>query len=182
MNWYNEPPTWSVQDHTVVIHAAPQTDFWRLTAGGYIQDTGHFYFEPCRGDFRAEVKCNGQYQARYDQAGLMVRLNESTWMKCGIEFMEGKHYVSAVVTRDTSDWSLVALSSDPEVLWLRVTRTGTTIEVHYALDGNSYQLLRQCTLTQEDTLNVGLMCASPLGAGFVATFEDFSLHSEPATP
>lgn len=177
MQWYNQPPTWNSQEGTITVQAGPRTDFWRLTAGGYIQDSGHFYFEPCRVDFRAEVTYRGEYQTRYDQAGLMVRLNETTWMKCGIEFLEGRQQVSAVVTRETSDWSMVALASDPPSLWLRVTRTGDTIEVSYALDGSSYQLLRQFILTQEEKLDVGLMCASPEGPGFTATFEQFSLQS-----
>jgi uncharacterized protein len=175
MNWYNEPSTWTIQDRKIIIQAGPKTDFWRLTAGGYIQDNGHFYFAQCRGDFRAEVKFSGEYQTLYDQAGLMVRLNETIWMKCGIEFIEGAQQVSAVVTRDYSDWSVVALPHNPQALWLRVSRQGITIEVHYALDGVHYQLLRQLYLTQENTLDVGLMCASPIGPGFSATFEDFSI-------
>ena len=180
MNWYNEPPTWIIQDNKVIIQTGPKTDFWRLTAGGYIQDSGHFYSERRSGDFRAEVKCSGEYQALYDQAGLMVRLNEMTWMKCGIEFIEGAQQVSAVVTRDYSDWSVVALPHNPATLWLRVSRQGTTIEVQYALDGVHYQLLRQLYLSQEDNLDVGLMCASPEGTGFSVTFEDFSIQPEKA--
>lgn len=178
MHWYNEPPTWTIQDNKVIVHTGPKTDFWRLTAGGYIQDSGHFYFERRKGDFWAEAKFSGEYQTLYDQAGLMVRLNETTWMKCGIEFIEEKQHVSAVVTRDTSDWSLVALSFNPSALWLRVTRAGNTIEVHYALDGSHYQMLRQFSLPQEEMLDVGLMCASPAGTGFVVTFEDFSIQPE----
>src|SRR6266851_3082172 len=141
MQWYNEPPSWTIQDHKVIVHTGPKTDFWRLTAGGYIQDSGHFYFERREGDFRTEVTVSGEYQTLYDQAGLMVRLNETTWMKCGIELIEGKQQVSAVVTRETSDWSMVALSSNPPALRLRVSRVGSTIEVHYALDGSHSQLL-----------------------------------------
>src|SRR5438132_821474 len=109
MNWYNEPPTWDIQGNKITIQTAPKTDFWRLTAGGYITDSGHFYYQRQDGDFRATVKFSGTYQALYDQAGLMVRLNETTWMKCGIEFIEGAQHVSAVVTREYSDWSIVAL-------------------------------------------------------------------------
>lgn len=109
----------------------------------------------------------------------MVRVNETIWMKCGIEFIEEQQQVSAVVTRETSDWSIVALSSNPSALWLRVTRAGNTLEVHYALDGSHSHLLRQFSLPQEETLEVGLMCASPEGTGFVVTFEDFSIQPEP---
>jgi regulation of enolase protein 1 (concanavalin A-like superfamily) len=176
MNWYNEPSTWAIQDNKVIIQTEPKTDFWRLTFSGHSVDNGHFYYEQCHGDFLVEVKCSGEYNALYDQAGLMVRLNETTWMKCGIEFIEGVQHVSAVVTRDYSDWSVVALPQNPATLWLRVSRQGITIEVYYSLDGAHYQLLRQSYLSQEDTLDVGLMCASPEGAGFSVTFENFSIR------
>jgi regulation of enolase protein 1 (concanavalin A-like superfamily) len=83
------------------------------------------------------VKVSGEYQELYDQAGIMVRLDEANWLKCGIEFVEGVQQVSAVVTRDYSDWSVVPLPHNPASLWVRVTRRGTAVEVQYSLDGEA---------------------------------------------
>ena len=135
MHWYNEPAVWAANGDTVTVTAEPGTDFWRKTHYGFIRDNGHFYYQEVAGDFRCEVKVSGGYAALYDQAGLMVRLDAETWLKCGIEFVEGVQYVSAVVTRDFSDWSVVALPGSPAALWLRVVRTGPAIEISYALDG-----------------------------------------------
>ena len=135
MHWYNEPAVWAANDDTITVTAEHDTDFWRKTHYGFIRDNGHFYYQEVAGDFRCEVKVSGGYAALYDQAGLMVRLDETTWLKCGIEFVEGVQYVSAVVTRDFSDWSVVALPGSPAALWLRVVRTGPAIEISYALDG-----------------------------------------------
>ncbi|HEY9608145.1 DUF1349 domain-containing protein [Allocoleopsis sp.] len=38
-------------------------------------------------------------------------------------------------------------------------------------------MLRLAYLTPVETLNVGLMCASPEGNGFPMTFEGFKIHS-----
>jgi regulation of enolase protein 1 (concanavalin A-like superfamily) len=177
MDWYNEPPNWSVQDHTILIHSAPQTDFWRLTHSGMIRDSGHFYYQRQVGDFLAKVKVSGQYATLYDQAGMMVRVDEAHWIKCGIEFVDGVQQASAVVTRDYSDWSVVPLPQNPASLWLQVQRHGSTIEIRYSLDGGHYQLLRQAYLAPVESMDVGLMCASPQGTGFSVIFEDWSIQS-----
>ena len=93
MHWYNEPAVWAANGDTFTVTADPGTDFWRKTHYGFIRDNGHFYFQEVAGDFRCEVKVSGGYAALYDQAGLMVRLDAETWLKCGIEFVEGVQYV-----------------------------------------------------------------------------------------
>jgi regulation of enolase protein 1 (concanavalin A-like superfamily) len=176
VQWYNEPPTWNEQDKTITVTSAPKTDFWRKTHSGAINDNGHFYYQSVTGDFIAEVKISGGYNALYDQAGLMVRADDSNWLKCGIEYLEGVQYASAVVTRDYSDWSVVTLPQSPPALWLRVTRHGITLEVHFSVDGAQYTMLRQAYLIENPTLNIGIMCASPTGSGFTATFEGFTVR------
>ena len=107
----------------------------------------------------------------------MVRVDAETWLKCGIEFVEGVQYVSAVVTRGFSDWSVVPLPGSPAALWLRLVRTGPAIEISYALDGSNYTMLRLTYLTEAERVQVGPMCAAPQGPGFPATFEQFSVQA-----
>jgi hypothetical protein len=49
------------------------------------------------------------------------------------------------------------------------------IEVQYSLNGEDYQMLRLAYLTQAETVQVGLMAASPQGEGCEILFEDFKL-------
>ncbi len=175
MKWYNEPSIWNDQAKVISVNADPKTDFWQKTHYNFMRDNGNFYYEQVRGNFTVEVKIIGKYQALYDQAGLMIRENENTWLKCGIEYVEGVQNVSAVVTRDYSDWSVVPLSQPPAALWLRVQRRSETLEVQYSLDGENYQMLRLAYLTHTEALQVGLMCASPQGEGFSVIFEDFQI-------
>lgn len=174
MDWYNEPPKWSARDGTVTMHSAPRTDFWRLA--GIARDNGHFYYRQQAGNFQIDCRFSGRYNAQYDQAGLMVRVDETYWIKCGIEFYNGAQHVSAVVTREYSDWSIAALPSNPESLWLRLKRQDAVIEIEYALDGIHYQLLRQSYFFPDEEMDVGLMCASPEGPGFAVTFENIVIQ------
>ncbi len=176
MEWYNEPQSWTAQDDRVTVTSDPKTDFWRKTHYGFVRDNGHFYFQQITGDFVADVKFGGVYNALYDQAGLMVRVDEANWIKCGIESVDGIQHVSAVVTRDYSDWSIVPLPQNPPSIWLRVTRQGSAVEVHYSLDGADYTLVRTAHFSSAEVAQVGLMCASPEGDGFTVTFEGFAVR------
>jgi len=175
VEWHCQPPAWSVQGDKVTVTTGPKTDFWRDTHYGFIRDDGHFYSREVAGDFRAEVKVTGAYTDLYDQAGLMVRLDERNWMKCGIEYVHGVQQVSAVVTRDYSDWSVVPAPANPPSVWLRVTRQREAIEVQYSFDGEQYALLRLAYLPPSDRCRAGMMCASPDGRGFQAAFEGFTV-------
>lgn len=106
----------------------------------------------------------------------MVRENATTWLKCGIEFVENVQNVSAVVTRDFSDWSVIPLLQSPESLWLRVQRRAEAMEVQYSLNGKQYQMLRLAYLTDAETLEVGIMAASPEGKGYEITFEGIKIY------
>ncbi|ERT07905.1 hypothetical protein M595_2145 [Lyngbya aestuarii BL J] len=172
MQWYNEPPQWTEDQNKIQVLSGAKTDFWRTTHYGFIRDNGHFYYQEVSGNFTAEVKIIGEYQDLYDQAGLMIRQDENTWLKCGIEFVNGVQQASVVVTRDYSDWSVVPLPQNPEWIILRLKRNAEAVEVEYSLDGDRYNLLRLAYLSDTEKLQVGLMCASPDGKGFSVTFEE----------
>lgn len=176
MQWYNEPPGWKVQHDTITVTSGAKTDFWRQTHYGFIRDNGHFFHQQIQGDFIAEVKVSGEYRDLYDQAGIMVRLDELNWMKCGVELVEGVQQVSAVVTRDYSDWSVVPMPQNPPSLWLRVIRRDPALVVQYSSDGKQYTMLRMAYLTPMPSLSVGVMCASPEGDGFSVTFAGWKIH------
>ena len=52
-------------------------------------------------------------RAQFDQAGIMVLVDENTWVKAGIEYTDGVPRLSCVVTNDGySDWSTQSWSFD----------------------------------------------------------------------
>jgi uncharacterized protein len=173
VEWYNEPAAWVEDEQGLTVTAEPKSDFWRKTHYGFIRDNGHFAYVRQTGDFFAEVDISADYRDQYDQAGLMLRDNEERWIKCGIEFVDGVYYASAVVTDDYSDWSVAPLAGAPGSIKIRLTREGETITVQYSVDAGPEFLLRSTRLPIDDQVQIGVMCASPQGSGVTAVFHDF---------
>jgi regulation of enolase protein 1 (concanavalin A-like superfamily) len=173
--WTHEPARWKMDgDDRLIVTARGRTDFWRKTRSGFISDNGHMYGTQVRGDFAMRVKVSGHFKDLYDQAGLMIMLNKSVWIKAGIEYVDGTCFLSTVVTRDFSDWA-ISRPIESDALWLAVERDRDAIIVSASLDGRDYFLVRECTLTHELTLEAGPYLAAPAGDGFTAVFEEFEI-------
>ncbi len=177
MQWLNPPAKSTSSPASLTVLTAPGGDFWRTTHYGFIRHSGHFLYHTLQGNFTAAVKITGRYRDLYDQAGLMLRLDEHNWIKTGIEYVHGVQQASAVVTRDFSDWNVSPLSANPASLWLKLQRTTEAVEISYALDGSTYTLLRLAYFPTENPVQVGVMCCSPDGGGFEVDFEEWTLES-----
>ncbi|WP_243900163.1 MULTISPECIES: DUF1349 domain-containing protein [Hymenobacter] len=177
MRWQNAPKKSTITANSVQVQVDGGTDFWRVTHYGFIRDNGHFFFQEQEGDFLAKVKVVGQYKELYDQAGLMIRLDEKNWIKTGIEYVKGVQNVSAVVTREVSDWSVVPRQDSPKAMWLTLLRKGDYVEIQYSFDNKEFKMLRLAYFppTPGKKVQIGLMCAAPDGKGFPVTFEEFSV-------
>jgi regulation of enolase protein 1 (concanavalin A-like superfamily) len=176
MTWLNPPAAVTYGGGLVTAKSKPKTDFWRKTFFGYITDNGHFNYLPVFGEFQFTARVSGQYAALYDQAGLMVRLDEKQWMKCGTEMVDGKRYASVVFTHDFSDWSTMDDLSQTEAVYWRVARKKDSLEAQISKDGQSFFTLRQGYFPPYVEVKVGIMCAAPEGPGFEATFDDLRLE------
>ncbi len=174
MQWLNEPPVWKADDDRLRVVSGAKTDFWRVTHYGFVRDNGHFYYEQRAGDLTVQVKIEAKYEALYDQAGIMVRLDSANWIKTGVEYMDGLPHFSAVVTREFSDWSVLPADS-PGPVWLRLTRLGSAIRIQYSVDGLSFPMLRLAYFPEASGSQVGLMCCSPEREGFEVEFSEFRI-------
>jgi uncharacterized protein len=156
------------------LYRHPKTDFWHKTFYGYITDNGHLYYRWVRGDFTTQVRVAGQYHDLYDQAGLMVRIDAENWMKCGVEFVEGKQNMSVVYTRDYSSWATGPLPEHTSALWLKVVRKGPAIDIFHSADGSRFVETGVGYLGTAESVMVALMCAAPEGKGFDVRFDDWT--------
>jgi len=183
MNWHNPPAQWSEENGITRIKTLGATDFWRHTHYGFVRDSGHFHYRDVSGDFSASVCVRGKYQTKYDQAGIMLRLDACRWIKAGIEVAEDRLNFCVVVTNEWSDWSLIPLSAitDDAEVSIHITRIGRTVTVRYCLNGGSARLARVAAFPYEETANIGIMCCSPEREGFEAEFREFDVGS-PASP
>ncbi len=175
MKWFNEPASVKQSGDQLLVTTKPKTDYWRKTFYDYVTDNGHFFYLPVTGDFTLESRVAGKYTALYDQAGLMVRLDSSNWLKCGLELVDGIGHASVVVTREFSDWSTVRGITTKEPLWWRTVRKGSSLEVLYCLDGKNFISTRLGYLPLAASVDAGIMCCSPEGAGFDSIFGELRL-------
>ena len=181
MHWLNEAPTWHADGDRVIMTAAPGSDFWQKTHYGFQRDNGHFYYQEVSGNFTLEAQVLGSYRDLYDQAGLMVRIDAANWIKTGIEFVQGRQLVSAVVTREFSDWSVVPLPGNPPAIRMRLKREGDTVEIAYSFDGAEYTMLRLAYFPPGVPVQAGLMCAAPDGGGFAVEFRGVRCSEQKST-
>ena len=179
MEWYNEPVEWNIENGKLIMSVTPQTDYWRITHYGFTVDDGPFYYSKRGGEFEVSVKITGKYKSRYDQMGLMLRIDENHWIKTGIEYVDGVYNFSTVTTTDYSSWSVIELKEKPSSIWIRAIRKIDAVEIYYSLDGKKYTMSNLAYLPQQKPLMVGMMAASPDGDGFEAIFEDFNIKHLP---
>ncbi|MDR3472085.1 MAG: DUF1349 domain-containing protein [Devosia sp.] len=179
-HWINPPPFFDrtgrpPATEVLTMQTGRETDFWNNTFYGFTHRNGHLLAHPVEGDFSLELTFSAAYAALYDQAGAMLRVDDNNWLKCGVEFTDGRRHFSVVVTRDDqSDWSVMPLAGkDATPVTLRLTRHGEALRVQLR-QRRRWRLVRLAFLAMPDQVEVGPMCCSPTGEGLRATFHRLS--------
>ena len=175
MQWLNEPAGWQRTNDVLRVSVDPGTDFWRATGYGYIHDNGHVYGEVLPGDLDVSVRLRGTFAHQYDQAGVMLRADEQTWLKTGVEFFEGRPRLSTVLTLGWSSWMVADLPADLEEITLRMSRRGEAVEIRYAAGEGPAELAALVFLPPDRHVLAGIMCAAPEGSGFIVSFHDLRI-------
>lgn len=179
MQWFNEPESWTTENGKLTMEVTPQSDYWRISHYGFTVDDAPFLYTLRGGEFEVKVKISGDYKVRFDQAGLMLRIDKENYIKTGIEFVDGKYNLSTVVTHKTSDWSVIELDKPVDFIWIKAVRRLDAVEIFYSFDDKEYTMMRNCWLQDNTPVMVGVMAASPDGNGFKATFEHFKIKHLP---
>jgi hypothetical protein len=179
-SWQHQPPQWKETAESLTETVPAGTDYWRVTHYGFIRDNGPFRFQEQSGDFEVKVRIKGRYHELYHQAGLMIRIDEKNWIKTGVEFVNGKQNISAVVTRDVSDWSVIPRADSPEFIWLRLQRDKDAVQIEYSLDDATWSMLRLAYFPPNVPVKVGMVAAAPGKEDFTVTFDHFTVG--PLTP
>ncbi len=179
MNWFNEPDNWSISGKTLTMDVTPKSDYWRISHYGFTVDDAPFYYAEYGGEFEAKVKITGDYKVRFDQAGMMIRIDHENYIKTGIEFVDGKYNLSTVVTHTTSDWSVIALDRPVDAIWIKAVRRLDAIEIFYSFDDKEYHMMRNAWMAANTPVKIGMFAACPDGNGFKATFSDFKVTHLP---
>ena len=93
--WLNPPSGLTISQGRVSFTTSPKTDYWHPP--DRVAANGHFYYTKAAlpFDYGIHVQCTvqGDWNTKYDQAGIMVRKSAEQWIKAGVEFVNGKPYL-----------------------------------------------------------------------------------------
>lgn len=173
--WLNPPLRTERDGRELVVTTKDHSDFWRTTSYGFVKDDGHALLAEFPPASATEVTfVVAQFETLYDQAGLMVRVDEGTWIKAGVELTDGVPHLGAVVTSGKSDWSL---SPVPDWLGCRVTlrasRTGNAVTIRARCEEGAWQMVRLAPLAPDADALAGPFCCSPQREGLQVRFTRF---------
>lgn len=174
--WVNEPKSWSVDaagDLSVVTDKG--SDFWRETHYGFTRDSGHFLGFEAPSAFTAQLRIRGNYEKLYDQAGIMVRVDERRWVKAGIELSDGRAMLSSVLTDGKSDWATGPYEHDAKDFWMRATVAKGVLRLQVSADGKTWPLVRLAPFPLAASYQVGPMACTPERDGLHIRFSDLSI-------
>jgi regulation of enolase protein 1 (concanavalin A-like superfamily) len=183
LQWHCEPSRWSLQADRHCLLVAPDsgTDFWQRTHYGFEADNGHLLFTTMVGDFVLTTQVRFHPVHQYDQAGLMVRVSASCWLKASVEYEPvGPSRLGAVVTSYAySDWSTQGFAPGPGAVWFRVRREGDDYLIDTSPDGSCWEQIRVAHLHEgrSQPVQCGIYACSPKGAGFMAEFDHLTIDS-----
>jgi len=176
--WQSEPTRWELDASAGCLRlwSDAGTDFWQRTHYGFRADNGHLLYKMVEGDALIQTRLRLMPQNQYDQAGLMIWISPSCWIKTSVEFEpHGKNQLGAVVTNGGySDWSTQPIDRALTDFWFRVKLERRDIVVHGSLNGQDWHQLRVSTLlerNQNEPVRCGLYACSPKGAGFCVEFD-----------
>jgi regulation of enolase protein 1 (concanavalin A-like superfamily) len=179
LSWLNEPRAWRPTASGLEMSVEPKSDSWRTTQFGFIRDNAHFAGTTVSGDFEIAGFLHARLRDQYDHLGLMVRIDEMHWLKCGLERVDGECLLSVVLTREYSDWSLRPLSFPDKSGWqgIKVSRKGPDVEVSILTPRGQAIPFRVGRLGSASEITAGVTAAAPEGQGFTAEFSDLTLKS-----
>lgn len=185
LTWYNPPHTWHIRNSCLVIEPDAKTDYWQTTHYGFTPDNGHFLFAEVAGDVVMTTRVRFFPAHQYDQAGLMVRISPTCWLKTSVEYEpHGPARLGVVVTNQGySDWSTQNFGAPQNDLFLRVRRESSDYLVEYSIpaaniphapEDSAWTQIRMAHLHDDDgqrPVGCGVYACSPIAAGYVAEFD-----------
>lgn len=182
--WLNEPPGSTEAGDDLLVTAAEGSDLWRTTSYGFVHDDGHAILRPFEAGTAVEVSFAVDYDAQFDQAGVLVRADAGRWVKAGVEVVDGAAQLGAVVTHEVSDWSTAPVPDwVGSTVTVRVSRAGDALTFRARRDDGPWQMVRLAPWPPGLAAHAGPFCCAPTRSGLQVRFTawrtgpaDDSLH------
>ncbi len=191
--WLNPPATFRADTAGISITTQPGTDFWQRTFYGFRAANAPAAIIAVDGNVTFTVRVRADYNRRYDQAGIIVWVDEDNWFKASVEHEDAtRGRLGAVLTTaGYSDWSTRDVPAMAHV-WFRLSRRGPDFRLE-ARVGELWEQLRifhmsalgptdpgWTSLPASDVpatrVRLGVYACSPEHSSFTAEFDELSLR------
>ncbi|MFM2663472.1 DUF1349 domain-containing protein [Vibrio mediterranei] len=192
--WLYKPRNSEVTKGSVSITTDPETDFWQRSYYGFRNDNAPALQLETSENFTFTTKVQFDYQAQFDQCGLIIYLDSENWFKASIEY-ENEEYsrLGSVVTNlGYSDWATSDIPL-PNEIWYRLSRRGPDFLIESSFDGQTFKQMRIFHLHQlgetttdmgksnpplpaQTPVTFGVYACSPLQSSFTARFTELNIE------
>jgi hypothetical protein len=184
-NWRNDPASATVTPSgTLRVEAVEGSDAWQKTSYGFARDSEHGLLRPFEIDTAVEVRFMADMSEQFDQAGVLVRVDEEHWVKAGAEYADGVLRLSAVVTDVFSDWSTAPVPhwQDKQVT-IRVSWAAGALSIRAKAEGEEFDLIRLAPWAPHanSVVLAGPYLCAPERAGFNAEFTSWQVGPRDST-
>ena len=172
-HWYNQPARYQLGSG-LEIFTNEKTDFWQNTHYGFQRDDGHCLFTSQAGDFSLVTQVEFRPREKYDQCGLMIRIDRENWIKVSTEYedKECSRLGSVVTNLGYSDWATQDIPSMHREMWYRISKNGNDFLLENSYDGQTWIQLRITHLLKgSEVCEAGVYACSPLGKDFWCRFK-----------
>jgi regulation of enolase protein 1 (concanavalin A-like superfamily) len=178
--WLNPPRAVEADGDDLLVTAAAGSDFWQGTYYGFHRDSGHALLAPFSSGQAVEVAFLVDYATLYDQAGLLVRVDELSWVKAGVEISDGVPQLAAVVTHGLSDWSMAQMPDwAGKVVTVRASWANDALILRARADGD-WRMLRLASFPAAEAASAGPYCCAPEREGLTVRFTDWRFNAADA--
>jgi regulation of enolase protein 1 (concanavalin A-like superfamily) len=209
--WFHEPSSWDIHDpagelegssgkhtisdfgNTLTLQPPARKDFWRKTfyTPTLVKSDASAFLGVVPLNVEATIGVDFEFTAvtQFDQAGLLVYIDDEHWIKCGVEFCDGQARLSVVVFNEYSDWSTQSWPSFGARLKVHKVLQSDSVVIEAAhLEASDYQFIRIAHLSAKSLRQaeprlkgwqIGPYAASPIAQkGCFAKFSDFYIGAK----
>ncbi|QJA00316.1 DUF1349 domain-containing protein [Leifsonia sp. PS1209] len=173
-NWRNPPASVTeTPGGGLRVEAVKGSDAWQKTSYGFERDSEHGLLRLFELGTAVEVEFVAGMSQQFDQAGVLVRVDEEHWVKAGAEYADGVLRLSTVVTDVYSDWSTAPVPHwQDTTVTIRVSWATGAISVRAKAEGEEFELIRLAPWSPHENAVVvaGPYLCAPERAGFTAEF------------
>ena len=123
--WLNRPQSFQLTSALLAITTEPDTDLWQRSYYGFRNDNAPALLLSKDDNFTLTARASFQYQALFDQCGLLIYLDSDNWFKASVEFENAQlsRLGSVVTNHGYSDWATTDIAT-PDTIWYRLSRRG----------------------------------------------------------